>query len=227
MGNRVAFNYVTEEMGMNRSKAKGTAVETALVDYLKDAGFPDARRKPLTGSLDQGDVDLTIHPTIIAECKYASGKTGVKLTEWMRELGKEVDNAKATFGILVAKQAGAGDQSIGRWVTACTISHYGLVSDVAPIIPRPVNLWKGASTGTAIPGAITNGQRGWVEQLINRGGAIPAPEQWGSDEVGSWIGWRCATSRAYSDDGISSIVVGPLWRFLRALRAAGYGEPLS
>lgn len=212
---------------MNKSKAKGTSVETALVNYLRIAGFPDARRKPLTGALDQGDVDLTVHPLVIAECKYASGKTGVKPTEWMRELDVEVNNAGATFGLLVAKQAGAGDQSIGRWVTACSINHYGLVSGVAPLFARPSHLWPGSSTGTAIPGALVNGKRGWVEQLINQGTHELDPAMWGKGRHSSHLGWRCVTSRAYSDDGISSIIVGPLWRFLRALRAAGYGEPLN
>lgn len=212
---------------MNKSKAKGTSVETALVNYLKGAGFPNARRKPLTGALDQGDVDLTVHPLIIAECKYASGKPGVKLTEWMRELDTEVTNAGAIFGLLVAKQSGAGDQSVGRWVTACTINHYGLISDIAPLFARPPMLWPNASTGTAVPGSLTNGKRGWVEQLINQGANILDPDLWGKKWITPQIGWRCISPKASEDGSVPTAIVGPLWRFLRALRAAGYGEPLN
>lgn len=226
MGNLVAFNHIREELGMNKSKAKGTMVETALVNYLKEAGFPDARRKPLTGALDQGDVDLTVHPTIIAECKYAS--RGVKLTQWMRELKVETINADAAFGLLVAKQFGAGDQSVGRWVAACTISHYALISKVAPVLPRPADLWPSCA-GTAIPGAKINGRTGWVEQLINQGNNELNPERWHLNEFGNEIGWRCITQQSsWSDEGtVESFIVGPLWRFLVALRRSGYGEPLN
>ena len=41
---------------MSKQRAKGTAAETAVVNYLKANGFPDADRSPLRGVLDKGDV---------------------------------------------------------------------------------------------------------------------------------------------------------------------------
>lgn len=227
MDNQVAFNYVMEEMGMNKSKAKGTKVETTLVNYLKDAGFPDARRKPPTGSLDKGDVDLTVHPLIIAECKYASGTHGVKLTQWMRELDAEVTNSGATFGLLVAKQAGAGDKAVGRWVAACSVNHYAQISAISPIMPRPMGLWS-SCPGNAVPGSLINGKRGWVEQLINQGTHELDPADWCLGRYGYGVGWRCITQQSAwtADSTTENFIVGPLWRFLRALRWAGHGESL-
>lgn len=44
---------------MNRNKARGTAFETAGVDYLTANGSPDAHRVALHGNQDRGDVHLT------------------------------------------------------------------------------------------------------------------------------------------------------------------------
>ena len=40
----------------NKHKAKGTAFETLVVNYLKEQGFPDARRTALAGENDSGDI---------------------------------------------------------------------------------------------------------------------------------------------------------------------------
>ena len=40
----------------NPNKAKGTAFETAIVRYLHERGFTDARRVVQTGPVDTGDV---------------------------------------------------------------------------------------------------------------------------------------------------------------------------
>lgn len=42
----------------NKSKAKGTAAETAIVNFVKERGFP-ARRIALAGTDDQSDVVVT------------------------------------------------------------------------------------------------------------------------------------------------------------------------
>ena len=41
---------------MSKQRAKGTAAETAVVNYLRFAGFQHADRAPLRGKNDQGDI---------------------------------------------------------------------------------------------------------------------------------------------------------------------------
>lgn len=50
---------------MSRERAKGTAWETACVEYLRTA-FPHARR---TGSADYGAGDIHVAPGVVIECK--------------------------------------------------------------------------------------------------------------------------------------------------------------
>jgi len=41
---------------MNRSKARGTTFESAVVAYLHTQGFPHVERRALAGSKDRGDI---------------------------------------------------------------------------------------------------------------------------------------------------------------------------
>ena len=41
---------------MSKQRAKGTAAETAVVNYLRCVGFEHADRAPLRGKNDQGDI---------------------------------------------------------------------------------------------------------------------------------------------------------------------------
>ena len=101
----------------------GTAVETAAVTWLRDNGCLDAERLALAGKDDKGDIRIWREPElVIAECKRA--QLGVKLGPWMREVEVEVRNAGAAFGLLIAKQRGAGDRSVARWVAAMDFDQF-------------------------------------------------------------------------------------------------------
>ena len=50
---------------MSKERAKGTAWETAVVDYLR-IGFPHVKR---TGSADFGAGDIDVAPGVVIECK--------------------------------------------------------------------------------------------------------------------------------------------------------------
>lgn len=114
---------------MSKAKAQGTAVETAAVIWLRDYGFPRTRRVTLSGSCDQGDLLLRTRPTVIAECKRA--QRGVQLTPWMREVDTEVTNSEAAFGLLIAKQRGAGDRSVSRWFAAMRLAAFEALVQLA------------------------------------------------------------------------------------------------
>ena len=65
----------------NPSKAKGTAWETAVVDYLRANGHPHAERRALSGNTDRGDIAGV--PGVVIECKNA--KT-MALAAWARSI---------------------------------------------------------------------------------------------------------------------------------------------
>lgn len=95
---------------MSKSKQKGTAAETAVVNYLRDNGFPTAERRALAGNNDLGDI-LT-GPGLAWEVK----NHGVyKFPEWIAETADERDNADADYGVLVVKPRGVGTTRTGDW----------------------------------------------------------------------------------------------------------------
>jgi hypothetical protein len=85
----------------NRAKARGTAWEGAVVQYLQASGWPGAERRVLHGSQDKGDV-LGI-PGWVHECKNAGR---IELAQWLNELQVEIRNAGAAHGALWLKRRG-------------------------------------------------------------------------------------------------------------------------
>ena len=88
---------------MNKSKAKGTAAESAIVNYLKDVGTY-AHRNTLAGSLDKGDITIPLQPgNVIIEAKNEKKTT---LSEYVDETNTEAANANALFGVAWHKRRG-------------------------------------------------------------------------------------------------------------------------
>lgn len=81
----------------NRSKAKGTAWETKIVDELQADGFDDARRVVLAGAHDQGDVHVgpVGRPLISIEAK---NENRMAVAEYIGEANTQGDHANATYG---------------------------------------------------------------------------------------------------------------------------------
>jgi len=83
---------------VNRSKQKGTAFESALVDYLRANGFPRAERRAQRGTLDAGDI-AGLPATIEAKnCKLT------ELGPWMDEAKTEAKNAGTALYAVVHKR---------------------------------------------------------------------------------------------------------------------------
>ena len=97
---------------MSRQKAKGTLLESKVVNYLR-ARLGDSEqtihREVLHGTTDQGDITgLRIHgQPVVLECKNYSTYTG-RLKEWMQEGRTEAGNADAPYWFVVFKQKGLG-----------------------------------------------------------------------------------------------------------------------
>lgn len=102
---------------MSANRRKGTAAESALVDYLRTHGWKYAERRALTGSKDKGDVTGT--PGVVWEQKNAAR---ICIPEWMRETETERENAGADIGVLVIKPRGVGVTRVDQWAALLPLS---------------------------------------------------------------------------------------------------------
>ena len=89
---------------MNRSKAKGTSAETAVVRFLRTIGFIHAERRTLNGILDRGDI--TGIPGVVIEVKNCARQ---ELAAWVAEAERERDNDHASLGVVWHKRRGKTD----------------------------------------------------------------------------------------------------------------------
>lgn len=83
----------------NRSKRKGTAFESAVVEYLRTHGWRYAERRALSGALDKGDVTGT--PGLVFECK---AEKQFDLAGAVGEAMAEKSNADADFAAAILKR---------------------------------------------------------------------------------------------------------------------------
>lgn len=91
---------------VNRSRAKGTAYETEIVNYLRSKGWVHAERRALGGSNDRGDITGIVGVCI--ECKAAKTHD---LPGWLNQLEQETANSGADIGLLFIRRRGTSDRS--------------------------------------------------------------------------------------------------------------------
>lgn len=104
---------------MSRSKAKGTAWETAIVNHLRTHGAPHAERRALGGSQDRGDIAGI--PGVVIEAKSAAR---IDLATWIDEVTKEQANDGAQVGVVLAKRRGKTSPDAAYAVmTGATLLH--------------------------------------------------------------------------------------------------------
>ena len=114
---------------MTASKRKGTAWESAIVDYLREHGAPHAERRALAGARDRGDIAGI--PGIVIEAK-AAAKT--ELGVWLAEAETERANDGAALGVVWHKRRGKASPGDG-YVTMSGAALVRLLTD-AGYIPR-------------------------------------------------------------------------------------------
>ena len=102
---------------MNRSKARGTAAETAVVAWLQAHGFPAAERRALNGSSDRGDI-----AGIPRTCLEVKSCNKTELAAWLDEATREAVNAHATTTAVVHKRRGRTDP--GTWYVTCDLATF-------------------------------------------------------------------------------------------------------
>ena len=95
---------------MSRSRAIGTAWESAIVDFLRTRGWPTAERRAMGGANDRGDIAGVIG--IVIEAKNART---IDLASWWREAEQERANDRARHAVLWLKRRGKSSAGDG-WV---------------------------------------------------------------------------------------------------------------
>jgi hypothetical protein len=89
---------------MSASKKKGTTAETAVVQFLRAAGFTQTERRTLNGAKDRGDIAGI--PGVVIEVKNCARQ---ELGAWIAEAELERDNDNASLGIVWHKRRGKGN----------------------------------------------------------------------------------------------------------------------
>lgn len=92
---------------MNPSKRKGTAAETAVVNYLQSWGYA-VERRALQGSADRGDIAGL--KGLVVEVKAAAR---MELAQWIDESEQEMLNDQSLLGVVWHKRR--GKTSPGEW----------------------------------------------------------------------------------------------------------------
>lgn len=130
---------------VNKPKNKGTAGESAVVAYLRTAGFPYAERLALQGGKDRGDI--TGIPGIVIEVKAVQEYA---FNSWLREARTERDNAGADFGIVVAKPRMVGTTRTGQWYGLMYAYDYlALIDAAAKATGSKIEFWVKQATGVS------------------------------------------------------------------------------
>jgi hypothetical protein len=115
---------------VSRSKAKGTAAETAVVRFLREAGFEQAERRTLNGVQDRGDIAGI--PGVVIEVKNCARD---QLPAWIGEAERERDNDRAGLGVVWHKRRGTTDP--GRWFVTMSGDQFAALLRAEQGLPAP------------------------------------------------------------------------------------------
>ena len=113
----------------SRNKAKGSAWERAIVDYLRAAGWPFAERRLAGNAKDRGDIAGVVG--VVIEAKNTST---ARLAEWVDEAGLERANDGAWLGIVWHKRRGRASAADG-YVTMSGAQFAALLARALDIQP--------------------------------------------------------------------------------------------
>lgn len=100
---------------MSRSKQKGTAMETLIVNELQTRLGPEICRRTTNGRNDRGDIHGLYIRGLRTVAEVKNTKTTNLGTHW-NEVETERGNDDADVGILIHKRHGKG-QALDQWVT--------------------------------------------------------------------------------------------------------------
>lgn len=90
------------------SKRKGSAWELAIAKYLVEKGWIYAERRIAGSNVDKGDLNGIIGCVI-----EAKNEKKITLSDYLKELEVEMNNAKAKTGVVMIKKKGTTDVGKG------------------------------------------------------------------------------------------------------------------
>lgn len=106
---------------MSKQKAKGTAFERMVTEYLSRVlDAPEIERRTVGGTKDRGDIAGVFFrgQRVVLECKNT---TRPELPKWLRETEVERINDGAEYGFVVHKRRGCGAAQAGETYVTCTL----------------------------------------------------------------------------------------------------------
>lgn len=111
---------------MSAAKARGTAAEVAVVEYLKSRGFRDVERRVTQGKNDRGDISVPGFPGgLVIEVK---SQKSMDLSGWLKESEREALNADALYDAVWHKKIGKG--SPADWYVTMTGEMFATILSV-------------------------------------------------------------------------------------------------
>jgi Holliday junction resolvase len=99
----------------NPNKAKGSAAERAVADYLNVRGL-EAERVPAGASLDRGDIWV---PDKSFPAVQVKNHARLDLSGWVDDVAIQAKNAGRETGIVIHKRRGKGNPA--SWYVTCTL----------------------------------------------------------------------------------------------------------
>lgn len=98
----------------NKHKAKGTAFETLIKDYLKSKGFVNARRAALEGADDKGDIHgIQQRVSLRQVCVQCKNQKQFQLSQWLNDTVDQAARLDNALPALVVKRPGKGEKALG------------------------------------------------------------------------------------------------------------------
>lgn len=98
----------------NRNKAKGTAYETLIKNYLIDKGFKEARRAALEGAEDKGDIHgIQQRTTLRKVCIQCKNDKSFNFSGWLNDTVEQAERLDHALPALVVKRKGKGEKALG------------------------------------------------------------------------------------------------------------------
>lgn len=116
----------------SRNKAKGSAWERAIVEHLRNAGWPYAERRIAGAVKDRGDIAGVVG--VVIEAKNTARMT---LAEWIAETELERVNDNAWLGVVWHKRTGKTSAADG-YVTMTGAQFTALLAralDIQAVLP--------------------------------------------------------------------------------------------
>ena len=111
------------------AKAKGSAFERLIVNYLNEKGF-DCERTRAGWTDDRGDIHGVLSASGLPFTFECKNQRRIDLAGWTKELNVEIQNARGQVGAVVHKRIGsgnAGDQyaTIPLWMLVQLLQEAG------------------------------------------------------------------------------------------------------